>query len=69
MFSEKLLYRPLEAASVGLDARTANCAPFARVKHSAVNCCPVAGPCHDAAKRVDFAHEMAFANAADRWVA
>ncbi len=55
--------------AVGLRPRPAHRRPLAAVQDAELDAGPVDGTAHDAVERVDLAHEMPFAEPADRRVA
>ena len=60
--------RPIELA-VGLRARALHRRALAPVQQAELDAGGVGGPAHDPVQRVDLAHQMAFAQAADRRIA
>ena len=69
MLGEAPIDRSGEAATIGLDPRSAHRAALAGVEHAAMNRCLVCRAGHNPAERVDLAHQMALADAADRRIA
>jgi len=65
----RLLHGGAVELSVGLGAGTAHCGALGAVQEAELDAAPVGGLAHHATKRIDLAHQMALADAADRRVA
>jgi len=65
--------RPLDehlvTAFIGLRARTVHRGAFAAIEHSKLNAGRINGLRHQAAERIDLAHDLPFGDATDCWIA
>ena len=68
-FLKQLADGPAIELAVGLRARSAHCGTLAAVEDAELDPRAVDRPAHDAVERIDLAHEMAFAEPADRRIA
>ncbi len=66
---DRRLHRRRVKLAIRLRARTAHGRAFSAIQHAKLNPGAIRDPAHQAVERVDFAHEMALAEAADRRIA
>ena len=69
IFLQNFLHREAIELAVGLRARAANSGPFRAVQHPELDTGAIDHPGHHAVKRIDFADDVALAEAANRRIA
>ena len=68
-FADRALHGLAVELAVGLGARPAHRRPFAAVEHAELDAARIGDAAHQPVQRIDFAHQMALAEPADRGIA